>query len=542
MSQNESISSYTPKASKTIQFGTSEYFFDDQCHRICLKSILFGFGMVLNLLCCFNMKQKIEQNETFHLHGNLKGYSSHFIFILFLMNTILNLMILSVGKAHGTIELTGPTTVYCSDGSRVKFNESGQRLTFLSRIHDSRFRFKVDLSEISEELEEKCPHGWIKRNLKFQPEIVEDSLRKKSEISREEEIEAEELAKEELIKRKNEGAEDRDNKKEIVTKKGDEEQAEDLNKSTSTKSDPDHKSEKTFDPEKEEMSVSEYLRFNEIRRLKEKARKAEKRSQDEQEEYEEYDEQDNYEDEKSEFDEDDQRALSCSGEYDNDDKRTRTCVEWSAEQAVKAFSNKKQCQKRVTKPLLMCIFWQEQGRKADFYKHNPCVNNGCGLSQFTTAGIDTVKRAVRNHNLGREYNYFWDLVGRTDSKSNVSRLTRRSALDRDTAVVLSATHLCAQSIHSPYYSQRQLAKEYNVGNGKISRARSRSGDNYGNNVSQCIKQGKWKANPKDRQSRSQILAEARKYRRKNNGTLSTPRVEEVNYDLEEDVSAVEGAI
>ena len=192
-------------------------------------------------------------------------------------------------------------------------------------------------------------------------------------------------------------------------------------------------------------------------------------------------------------------AQQCSGKDQHKNVRTFSCIHWVAQQAEKAFARDGSCQGRVTAPLLMCIFKREVGR----YSNNPCVSNGCGLSQFTTAGVSYVKQAF-SRGLADDYDYFWDLVGRPNEKSNKCALTRRHALDRDTAVVMAATHLCGQVKSEGQRSTFLMAQRYN-GHPRYKNA-------YGRFVDGCVKRGLWKTNGPAQEVKVGLKSECRGFK------------------------------
>lgn len=192
-------------------------------------------------------------------------------------------------------------------------------------------------------------------------------------------------------------------------------------------------------------------------------------------------------------------AKQCSAEASAKQVRTFSCIQWVAQQAEKAFEREPSCKNKVTAPFLMCIFKREVGR----YSNNPCGKNGCGMSQFTSAGVSYVKQSF-SEGLADNYDYFWDLVGRPEQKQNKCVLNRRHALDRDTAVVMAATHLCGEAKNGGIKSNAALAQRYN-GHPRYKYA-------YGRFVASCVSSGLWKTNSPAQQSRVAVKSQCRRYR------------------------------
>lgn len=192
-------------------------------------------------------------------------------------------------------------------------------------------------------------------------------------------------------------------------------------------------------------------------------------------------------------------AKQCSAESKAKHVRTFTCIQWVAQQAEKAFEREPACKNRVTTPMLMCIFKREVGH----YANNPCGKNGCGLSQFTTAGVSYVKQAFSG-GLSDNYDYFWDLVGRPREKTNKCLLNRKHALDRDTAVVMAATHLCSEAKTEGLRSTFAMAQRYN-GHPRYKNA-------YGRFVASCVNNGVWKSNSPAQQTKVAVKSQCKRYR------------------------------
>ncbi|MEY4616265.1 MAG: hypothetical protein RJB66_1225 [Pseudomonadota bacterium] len=192
-------------------------------------------------------------------------------------------------------------------------------------------------------------------------------------------------------------------------------------------------------------------------------------------------------------------ARQCSAINGKKQERSFSCIQWVAQQAEKAYEREPRCKNKVTAPLLMCIFKREVGR----YSNNPCGKNGCGMSQFTSAGVSYVRQSFST-GLGDNYDYFWDLVGRPNEKDNKCVLNRRHALDRDTAVAMAATHLCAEAKHSGLKSSEALAQRYN-GHPRYKYA-------YGRFVSNCVRTGLWKTNSPAQQVRVGVKSQCRRYK------------------------------
>lgn len=192
-------------------------------------------------------------------------------------------------------------------------------------------------------------------------------------------------------------------------------------------------------------------------------------------------------------------AQKCSSASGNGNVRSMTCIQWVASQAEKSFEKNKSCAGKVTVPLMMCIFRKE----VTWYSYNPCGVNGCGLAQMTSAGVSTVKRGFTGFGLGDNYDYFWDLVGRPSEKENKCHLTRKSAMDRDTAVAMAATHLCAEAMAKRNGTPYVLARDYNGSSTK---------NEYARFVTNCIKSGSWKNDPVRKQRRASIKGQCRNYK------------------------------
>lgn len=192
-------------------------------------------------------------------------------------------------------------------------------------------------------------------------------------------------------------------------------------------------------------------------------------------------------------------AKKCSTAEGHGEVRTLTCIQWVATQATKSLEKDPACTDKVTVPLMMCIFKKE----VSWYSYNPCGVNGCGLSQMTSAGVSTVKRGLSNFGLTEEYDYFWDLVGRPGEKENKCKLSRKSALDRDTSVIMAATHLCAEAKAKRKDTSYILARDYNG---------SRTKNEYARFVTSCMKSGSWKNDPVRKQLRSGTKSQCRGYK------------------------------
>lgn len=199
-------------------------------------------------------------------------------------------------------------------------------------------------------------------------------------------------------------------------------------------------------------------------------------------------------------------AVQCSGAGGKKQTRTFTCVQWVALQAEKAFSLEPACKDKVTVPLLMCIFKREVGSLSN----NPCVKNGCGMSQFTGEGVSYVKSSFGQ--LGAEYDFFWDLVGRPEGKKNKCSLRRTNALDRDTAVIMAATHLCNEVKVDGLKSPFSLARRYNGNDNYMRKKRVQVRDDYGRDVANCVKTGRWKNDTVSQSRRVGVKSECRSYR------------------------------
>lgn len=172
--------------------------------------------------------------------------------------------------------------------------------------------------------------------------------------------------------------------------------------------------------------------------------------------------------------------------FSNRDDRSFECVRFITEQAVAAFSTEASCAGRITTEKLLCIFKQEVTR----YDNNPYGRNGYGLAQMTTEGVKTVKRGFSVFKLGYEYDSFWDMIERSEEKNNKCSLTRNNALDRDTSIVMAATHLCAQAKHSPRSSGQFLSCEYNRGYSECKRVGANT--HYARSVERCETTEGWR--------------------------------------------------
>jgi len=150
-------------------------------------------------------------------------------------------------------------------------------------------------------------------------------------------------------------------------------------------------------------------------------------------------------------------AKKCT---ENRNDRSTECIKFITKAAVMAFSNEDACRKKLTTNKLMCIY----KREVTLLSSNPCkIKGACGTSQITDEGNKVVQRGFNKFDLSYEYDWFWDFIGRPQEKQNKCSLKHTDAKDRDTAIVMAATHLCAQIKSSPNRSSAYYNCEYNAG-------------------------------------------------------------------------------
>jgi hypothetical protein len=176
----------------------------------------------------------------------------------------------------------------------------------------------------------------------------------------------------------------------------------------------------------------------------------------------------------------------------NPNDRSLNCVLLISKQAVAAYSTEPACKDRVTEKKLMCIFEREV-KIANGVFNNPCVRNGCGMAQMTGedggGGVEVVRRATAIYKLDYGFDSFWDMINIPEMKKNKCTLTRRDALDRNTSIIMAATHLCAQAKHSPKASGQFLSCEYQRG---LSVCKANGGNtDYSRGIESCENKTQW---------------------------------------------------
>lgn len=175
--------------------------------------------------------------------------------------------------------------------------------------------------------------------------------------------------------------------------------------------------------------------------------------------------------------------------------RSKSCIEWLSQKAVESFAKEPLCRQYLTVPLMMCIFKKEIGSFNDFHIHGDqsqifCTQSGCGLSQMTQAGVESVKNSLRDLPLLANYEDYWASVGYPHEAKNTQLLNRRSAMSPHYSAIMTAFHLCAdaRSLQSNNISinDKHLAMLYNA-NPEIKYK-------YASDVVSCVQNNSWKFN------------------------------------------------
>ncbi len=167
------------------------------------------------------------------------------------------------------------------------------------------------------------------------------------------------------------------------------------------------------------------------------------------------------------------------------------CVGWVAHKAAAAIDPVPDCGGKVSQPLLMCIFNRENIHSTDDYRPQT-GKNGAGLAQMTTAGIETVKRGIREFGLARAWEEFIYSMHREGDPMVTGVFSQNSSQgrwvagkDRDASIMMAALHLCAEAKANPNWNEKELARHYN-GNVKTNKQGIRVMDDYAAEVDTCV--------------------------------------------------------
>jgi len=159
------------------------------------------------------------------------------------------------------------------------------------------------------------------------------------------------------------------------------------------------------------------------------------------------------------------------------------CVHFLATAAEKAFSTKPECKGKLTAEKLLCVINSEVSKPETYRSCNR--HSACGITQITKSGAKTVKRGLTMFDLPLQFDTYLDLIGKSDFKQNKCKIENQTARDRDLAVVMGATHLCAQYVVRPTLSSTALFTEYNLGDEGAKK--SKWSNRYGRRVAECEK-------------------------------------------------------
>lgn len=167
-----------------------------------------------------------------------------------------------------------------------------------------------------------------------------------------------------------------------------------------------------------------------------------------------------------------------------------SCIYRAAYLAEQAMSTEPLCRGKVTANLMMCVFKKEvtwkknRATPEDTVAKNSCGRWGCGISQMTSAGVETVLRGLTKYKLNNAYATFWSLIGRSKEKDNMCTFDKKKARDRDTSVIMAGTHICALAKATGKSTQRSLARNYNGNTAWASNGRTVR-ENYASWVDDC---------------------------------------------------------
>ncbi len=175
----------------------------------------------------------------------------------------------------------------------------------------------------------------------------------------------------------------------------------------------------------------------------------------------------------------------------NSNDRSFDCIHWVTHQAVRAMSTAKGCSGRVTVDKLMCIYGEET--KNNYYT-NVCnsKSGACGLAQMTEGGARVVQKGLNEYGLAPQMDLFWDLINKPRGKEIKCSLTNRSAMDRNTSIIMAATYMCTMVKEKPLRTDLQLNCLYNGGPKYCEKTNPNGNSSYARRALNCEREQTWR--------------------------------------------------
>lgn len=177
--------------------------------------------------------------------------------------------------------------------------------------------------------------------------------------------------------------------------------------------------------------------------------------------------------------------------------RSFECLRWLSAVAINSLEAASPCQTHVHVPLLMCIIKREIG-SFEFYSDKGgeeaqyCTVRGCGLSQMTENGVETVRRALGDPALEAAWLNYWTHLGLDSGRiKQPQELSRRDAMLPTYGLGMALMHLCeevrALDERGDRITPYRLAYDYN--------GHPQYREDFAREVTDCLIQGDWQKVP-----------------------------------------------